>query len=142
MRVRIIARLADNQQSGLELDRAYRVYDGPDERGSVLVFDDTTTSFRWVTPAEYRETSDPLDRHDLVHIDQVRGGFTPICSCVWRWRHADPDPDPDEAARSHQAHQWHMQVNRWLLEGPADPQLLLADLERLRARRRGQEPER
>jgi hypothetical protein len=45
MTVVIIARVGGNQQSGLELDRAYRVYDGPDERGSVLVFDDTTTGF-------------------------------------------------------------------------------------------------
>jgi hypothetical protein len=138
MRVRIVARLGGNRRSGLELDRAYRVYAGPDEGDGVLVFDDNDTSFRWVTPGEYREVPDPLDRHDLVRIDQVPGGFTPVCLCVWRWRHADPDPD--EAARSHQAHQWHMQVNRWLLEAPADPQLL-AWIEQQRAHRR-QEPER
>jgi hypothetical protein len=141
MRVVIVARLGGNRQSGLELDRAYLVYAGPDPDGRVLVFDDHHTSFRWVTPGEYREVPDPLERHDLVAIQHGPGGWQPVCSCVWRWHRGWPDPD--EAARSHLAHQWHMQVNRWLLEGPADPQLLLADLERLRGRgHRNQEPER
>jgi hypothetical protein len=138
MRVRIVARLGGNQQSGLELDRAYCVHAGPDERGSVLVFDDTTTGFRWVTPAEYQETPDPLDRHDLVRIDHGLGGYAPICSCVWRWHRGRPDPD--EAARVHGAHQRHMATQRRLLTQPVPPPLL-AWIERLRAGRR-QEPER
>jgi hypothetical protein len=137
--VRIVVRLADDQQSGLEVDRAYRVHAGPDERGAVLVFDDTTTGFRWVAPAEYREVPDPLDRHDLVRIDHGPGGFAPVCSCVWRWRRGWPDPD--EAARAHGVHQRHMATQRRLLTQPAPPPLL-AWIEQLRARRRGQEPER
>jgi hypothetical protein len=138
MTVVIVARLDGNQQSGLELDRAYRVYAGPDPRGSVLVFDDTTTSFRWVTPAEYRETADPLDRHDLVAIQQRPGGWEPVCSCVWRWDRGWPDPD--EAGRVHGAHQRHMATQRRLLTQPAPP-ALLAWIQQLRNHRH-QEPER
>jgi hypothetical protein len=137
MRVRIVARLGDNQQSGLELDRAYRVHHGPDARGSVLVFDDTTTSFCWVTPAEYREIPDPLDRHDLVAIDHGPGGYQPICSCVWRWHRGWPDPD--QAAHLHGVHARHMATQRRLLTQPVPPPLL-AWIQQLRARR--QEPER
>ncbi len=139
MRVQIVARLGGNQQSGLELDRAYRVHAGPDERGGVLVFDDNASSFRWVTTAEYREVPDPLDRHDLVRIDRRSGGFEPICSCVWRWHRGLPDPD--EAARAHGAHQRHMHVQRRLLTQPVPPPLL-AWIEELRTRRHRQEPER
>lgn len=139
MRVVIIARHGSNQQSGLELDRAYSVYDGPDERGSVLVFDDTTTGFRWVTPAEYQEIPDPLERHDLVRVDQGSGGYQAICSCVWRWHRGWPDPD--EAARAHGAHQRHMATQRWLLTPPV-PSPLLAWIAQLRAHRHRQEPER
>jgi hypothetical protein len=138
MRVVIVARLGDNQQSGLELDRAYRVHHGPDPHGSVLVFDDTTTSFRWVTTGEYRETADPLDRHDLVAIQQGPGGYAPVCSCVWRWQRSWPDPD--EAAHAHGVHQRHMASQRRLLTQPVPPPLL-AWIEQLRAHRR-QEPER
>jgi hypothetical protein len=138
MRVRIIARLGGNQRSGLELDRAYRVYDGPDEHGRVLVFDDNDASFRWVTPGEYREVPDPLDRHDLVAIEQGPGGFTPGCSCVWRWQRGWPDPD--EAAHLHGVHQRHMATQRRLLTRPVPPPLL-AWIQQLRAHRR-QEPER
>jgi hypothetical protein len=139
MRVQIVARHGANQQSGLELERAYRVYAGPDQRGRVLVFDDTTTSFRWVTTAEYREVPDPLDRHNLVRIEQVPGGYAPICSCVWRWQRGWPDPD--EAAHLHGAHQRHMATQRRLLTQPVPPPLL-AWIEQLQAHRRDQEPER
>jgi hypothetical protein len=139
MRVQIIARLGGNQQSGLELDRAYRVHHGPDPHGWVLVFDEVTTSFRWVTPFEYREVPDPLDRHDLVAIDQGPGGWQPICSCVWRWQRGWPDPD--EAAHIHGVHQRHMATQRRLLTQPVPPRLL-AWVEQLRAHRRNQEPER
>ncbi len=139
MRVRIVACHGSNQQSGLEVERAYRVHHGPDERGRVLVFDDTTTSFRWVTTAEYWEVPDPLERHDLVRIDHGRGGWQPICSCVWRWHRGWPDPD--EAAHLHGVHQRHMHTQRRLLTQPVPPPLL-AWIERLRANRRGQEPER
>jgi hypothetical protein len=138
MTVVIITRLGGNQQSGLELDRAYRVYHGPDPRGSVLVFDDNTTSFRWVTPGEYRETADPLDRHDLVAIQQIPGGWEPVGSCVWRWQRGWPDPD--EAARAHGTHQRHMDTQRRLLTQPVPP-AVLAWIEQARARRH-QEPER
>jgi hypothetical protein len=137
VRVVIIARHGSNQQSGLELDRAYRVHAGPDERGAVLVFDDTTTGFRWVTTAEYREVPDPLERHDLVRIDHSPGGYQPICLCVWRWHRGWPDPD--DAAHVHAVHQRHMATQRRLLTQPVPP-LLLAWVQRLRARR--QEPER
>jgi hypothetical protein len=139
MRVVIVARLGGNRQSGLELDRAYRVDHGPDEHGRVLVFDDHDTSFRWVTPAEYREVPDPLDHHDLVRIDHSPGGFTPVCSCVWRWHRGRPDPD--EAAHLHRVHQRHMATQRRLLTQPIPPQLL-AWIQQLRAHRRRQEPER
>jgi len=139
VRVVIIARLGGNQQSGLELDRGYRVHAGPDERGAVLVFDDNTTGFRWVIPGEFREIPDPLDRHDLVRIDQGLDGYAPICSCVWRWDRGWPDPD--EAARVHGAHQRHMATQRRLLTQPVSPPLL-AWVEQLRARRHRQEPER
>jgi hypothetical protein len=138
MRVVIVARLGGNQRSGLELDRAYRVHAGPDPHGRVLVFDDATTSFRWVTPAEYREVPDPLDRHDLVRIQQGPGGWQPICACVWRWHRGWPDPD--EAAHLHGVHQRHMASQRRLLTQPV-PLLRLAWIEQLRARRH-QEPER
>jgi hypothetical protein len=138
MRVRIIARLGGNRRSGLELERAYRVHAGPDPGGRVLVFDDLDTSFRWVTPAEYREVPDPLDRHDLVRIDQGPGGWQPVCSCVWGWGRGWPDPD--EAAHLHDVHQRHMASQRRLLTQPVPPPLL-AWLEQLRAHRR-QEPER
>jgi hypothetical protein len=137
MRVVIVARRGGNRQSGLELDRAYRVHTGPDERGRVLVFDDNHTSFRWVTTAEYREIPDPLDRHDLVAIQQGLGGYAPVCSCVWRWHRSWPDPD--EAAHAHGVHQRHMASQRHLLTQPVPPPLL-AWVEQLRARR--QEPER
>jgi len=136
MRIVIVARLGGNQQSGLELDRAYRVYDGPDEHGAVLVFDDNTTGFRWVTTAEYQEIPDPLDRHDLVRIDHGPGGYAPICSCVWRWHRRWPDPD--EAARIHGAHQRQMATQRRLLTQPVPPRLL-AWIEQLRARRQESE---
>jgi hypothetical protein len=139
MRVLIIARLGGNQQSGLELDRAYRVHAGPDERGRVLVFDEVTTGFRWITPAEYQEIPDPLDRHDLVRIDHGPGGWQPICSCVWRWQRGWPDPD--EAAHIHGVHQRHMATQRRLLTQPTPPQLL-AWIEQLRAHCHRQEPER
>jgi hypothetical protein len=139
MRVVILIRLGGNQRSGLELDRAYRVYAGPDPGGRVLVFDDHHTSFRRVTPAEYREVPDPLDRHDLVRIDHGPGGWRPVCSCVWRrgrgW------PDPDEAAHAHGVHQRQMATQRRLLAQPVPPPLL-AWLEQLRAHRPRQEPER
>ncbi len=138
MRVVLVARLGGNQQPGLELDRAYRVHAGSDERGAVLVFDDGSTSFRWVTTAEYMEVPDPLERHDLVRIDHEPGGFAPVCSCVWRWHRGWPDPD--EAARTHDAHQRHMATQRRLLTQPVPPSLL-AWIEQLRARRH-QEPER
>ena len=137
MRVQIVARLGANQQSGLELDRAYRVYAGPDERGRVLVFDEVTTGFRWVTPAEYQEIPDPLERHDLVRIDHGPGGYAPICSCVWRWQRGWPDPD--EAAHLHGVHQRHMATQRHLLTQPVPPPLL-AWIQQLHTRR--QEPER
>jgi hypothetical protein len=137
MRVVIIACHGSNQQSGLELDRAYRVHAGPDPHGRVLVFDDT--SFRWVTPGEYREIADPVDRHDLLRIDHGPGGFQPVCSCVWRWHRGWPDPD--EAAHIHGVHQRHMATQRRLLTQPVPPPLL-AWMEQLRARRRLQEPER
>ncbi len=138
MRVVIIARLGGNQQSGLELDRAYRVHHSPNPHGRVLVFDEVTTSFRWVTPAEYREVPDPLDRHDLVRIDHGPGGYAPVRSCVWRWHRGWPDPD--EAAHFHGVHQRHMATQRRLLTQPVPPPLP-AWIERLRARR-NQEPER
>jgi len=138
MRVRIVARLGGNRQSGLELDRAYRVHAGPDPRGTVLVYDDNDASFRWVTPAEYREVPDPLERHDLVHIQQGPGGYQPVCSCVWRWHRGWPDPD--EAAHLHGVHQRHMATQRRLLTQPVPPPLL-AWIEQLRAHRR-REPER
>jgi hypothetical protein len=139
MRVVIVARHGANQQSGLELERAYRVYDGPDQHGRVLVFDEVTTGFRWVTTAEYREVPDPLDRHDLVAIDQGPGGYAPVCSCVWRWHRGWPDPD--EAAHLHGVHQRHMASQRRLLTQPVPPPLL-AWIEQLRANRRRQEQER
>jgi hypothetical protein len=139
MRVQIIARLGGNQQSGLELDRAYRVHHGPDPHGWVLVFDEVTTGFRWVTPFEYREVPDPLDRHALVAIDQGPVGYAPVCSCVWRWHRGWPDPD--EAAHIHGVHQRHMATQRRLLTQPVPPRLL-AWVEQLRAHRRNQEPER
>ncbi len=138
MRVVLVALGGSNQRLGLELDRAYRVHVGPDERGSVLVFDDTTTSFRWVTTAEYREVPDPLDRHDLVRIEQGPGGWQPICSCVWRWQRGWPDPD--QAAHLHGVHQRHMATQRRLLTQPIPPPLL-AWVQQLRAHRRRQEPE-
>jgi hypothetical protein len=138
MRVVIVAGLGANQQSGLEKERAYRVYAGPNEQGSVLVFDDNDTCFRWVTPVEYREVPDPLDRHDLVRIDHGPGGYAPVCSCVWRWHRSWPDPD--EAARVHGVHQRQMASQRRLLTRPVPPPLL-AWIEQLQARRR-QEPER
>jgi hypothetical protein len=138
MRVRITSRLGGNQQSGLELDRAYRVHAGPDPSGRVLVFDDHDTSFRWVSPGEYREVPDPLERHDLVRIDHGSGGWQPVCSCVWRWQRGWPDPD--EAAHLHGVHQRHMATQRRLLTQLVPPPLL-AWLEQLRAHRR-QEPER
>jgi hypothetical protein len=138
MRVVIIACHGSNQQSGLELDRAYRVHAGPDPHGRVLVFDDT--SFRWVTPGEYREIADPLDRHDLLRIDHGPDGFAPVCSCVWRWHRGWPDPD--EAAHIHGVHQRHMATQRRLLTQPVPPPLL-AWIEHLRTHRRHrQEPER
>ena len=139
MRVVILARHGPNEQSGLELDRAYRVHVGPDARGRVLVFDEVTTSFRWVTPAEYREIPDPLDRHDLVRIDHGPGGWQPVCSCVWRWHRGWPDPD--QAAHLHGVHARHMATQRRLLTQPVPPPLL-AGIEQLRARHRNQEPER
>jgi hypothetical protein len=139
MRVVIIARLGGNQRSGLELDRAYRVHHGPDPHSSVLVFDDNDTSFRWVTPSEYREVPDPLDRHDLVAIDHGPAGYTPVCSCVGRWHRTWPDPD--QAAHLHGVHQRHMATQRRLLTQPVPPPLL-AWIEQLRARRDRQEPER
>jgi hypothetical protein len=139
MRVVIIARLGGNQRSGLELDRAYRVHHGPDPHGSVLVFDDNDTSFRWVTPSEYREVPDPLDRHDLVAIDHGPAGYTPVCSCVGRWHRTWPDPD--QAAHLHGVHQRHMATQRRLLTQPVPPPLL-AWIQQLRARRDRQEPER
>jgi hypothetical protein len=139
MRVVIIARLGGNQRSGLELDRAYRVHHGPDPHGSVLVFDDNDTSFRWVTPSEYREVPDPLDRHDLVAIDHGPAGYTPVCSCVGRWHRTWPDPD--QAAHLHGVHQRHMATQRRLLTQPVPPPLL-AWIEQLRARHDRQEPER
>jgi hypothetical protein len=104
----------------------------------VLVFDDHTTSFRWVTPAEYREVPDPLDRHDLVAIDHGPGGYQPICSCVWRWHRGWPDPD--QATHLHGVHQRHMATQRRLLTQLVPPPLP-AWIQRLRARR-NQEPER
>jgi hypothetical protein len=139
MRVAIVARLGGNQQSGLELDRAYHVHAGPDPDDRVLVFDDTTTGFHWVTTAEYREVPDPLDRHDLVRIDHGPAGYAPVCSCVWRWQRGWPDPD--EAAHAHGVHQRHMATQRRLLTQPIPPPLL-AWVEQLRAHRRRQEPER
>ena len=139
MRVVIVARLGGNQQSGLELDRAYRVHAGPDPHDRVLVFDEVTTSFRWVTTAEYREVPDQLDRHGLVAIDHGPAGYAPVCSCVWRWQRGWPDPD--EAARVQGVHQRHMHVQRRLLTQPVPPPLL-AWIEQLRARRRNQESER
>jgi hypothetical protein len=138
MRVVIVVRHGSKQQSGPELDRAYRVHDGPDERGRVLVFDDTT-GFHWVTPAEYQEVADPLDRHDLIRIDHGPSGYTPICSCVWRWHRGWPDPD--EAAHLHGVHQRHMATQRRLLTQPVPPPLL-AWIEQLRTRRHRKEPER
>jgi hypothetical protein len=138
MEVVIIARLGANQQSGLELDRGDRVHAGPNPHGAVLVFDDHTTGFRWVTPGEYRETADPLDRHDLVAIQHGPDGFAPVCSCGWRWGRGWPDPD--EAARAHGAHQRHMATHRRRLTQPVPPPLL-AWIQQLRADRR-QEPER
>jgi hypothetical protein len=138
MRVVIVARQGSNQLSGLELDRAYRVYAGPDEHGRVLVFDDNDTSFRWVTSGEYREVPDPLDRHDLVRIQQGPGGWQPVCSCVWRWQRGLPNPD--EAAHLHGVHQRHMATQRRLLTQAVPP--LLAWIEQLRTHRRGQKPER
>jgi hypothetical protein len=139
MRVRITARLGGNQHSGLELDRAYRVYAGPDPDGRVLVFDDNDSSFRWMTPGEYREVPDPLDRHDLLRIDHGPGGWRPVCSCVWRWQRTWPDPD--EAAHAHGVHQQHMASQRRLLTQPVPPPLL-AWIQQLRTHRRRQEPER
>jgi hypothetical protein len=139
MRVVIVARLGGNQRSGLELDRADRVHAGPDPHDRVLVFDEVTTGFRWVTPAEYRDIPDPLDRHDLVRIQQGPGGYQPICSCMWRWHRGWPDPD--EAAHMHRVHQRHMNLQRRLLIQPVPPPLL-AWIQQLRARRRNQEPER
>ena len=138
MRVAIVARRGGNRQSGLELDRAYRVYAGPDPGGRVLVLDDNDASFRWVTTAEYREVSDPLERHDLVRIDHGPAGYSPVCSCVWRWQRGWPDPD--EAAHIHGVHQRHMATQRRLLTQPIPPQLL-AWVEQMRAHWR-QEPER
>ena len=137
MRVVIVARLGGNRQSGLELDRAYLAHAGPDPDGRVLVFDDHHTSFRWVTPAEYREVPDPLERHDLVAIQRGPGGWQPVCSCVWRWGRGWPDPD--QAAHLHAVHQRHMATQRRLLTQPIPPPLL-AWIQQLRARR--QEPER
>jgi hypothetical protein len=139
MRVRIVARLAGNAGSGLELDRAYAVHQGPDPDGGLLVFDDNTHSFRTVTPAEYREVPDPLEPHELVGIDQEPGGYRAVCTCVWRWYH--PVADPDEAAHTHQAHQRHMDHQRRLLTMPVHP-LLQEWINDLWERRRGQEPER
>jgi hypothetical protein len=138
MRVVIVARVGGNRRSGLELDRAYRVYAGPDERGAVLVFDDHDASFRWVTPGEYREIPDPPDRHDLVAIDHGPDGYAPVCSCVWRWGRGWSEPD--EAAHAHGVHQRHMATQRRLLTQPVPPRLL-AWVEQRRAGRR-QEPER
>jgi hypothetical protein len=139
MRVLIIARLGGNRRSGLALDRAYRVHAGPDPGGRVLVFDDHDTCFRWVSPGEYREVPDPLERHDLVRIDHGSGGWQPVCSCVWRWGRGWPDPD--EAAHLHGVHQRHMATQRRLLTQPVPPPLL-AWLEQLRAHRHREEPER
>jgi hypothetical protein len=75
MRVKLISRLGDTQQSGLELDRHYAVHVGPDPQGTVVVFDDHTTSFCPLTRAEYREVPDPLEPHDLLRVDQEPGGY-------------------------------------------------------------------
>ena len=139
MRVTLLARLGDNQQSGLEVDRNYAVHAGPDLDGRVLVFDDHTSSFRTVSAAEYREVSNPLEPHDLVRIDQDEGGYRAVCSCVWRpWK---PAADPDEAAHLHRAHLGHMDLQERLLTMAVHP-LVLEWINDLRARQRRQEPER
>jgi hypothetical protein len=139
VRVKLIARLGDTQQSGLEVDRTYAVHAGPDVEGRVWVFDDHTTSFRTVCSAEYREVPDPLEPHDLVRIDQDPGGYRAVCACVWRpWQ---PAADPDAAAHRHRAHLWHMDLQERLLTMAVHP-LLVAWINDLRARQRRQEPER
>jgi hypothetical protein len=140
MRVKLTARLGDNQQSGLEMDRSYAVHSGPDEQGRVWVFDDNTDSFRTVGPAEYREIPDPLEPHDLVRIDQQPGGYGAVCTCVWR--HWEPVGDPDEAAHAHKLHLGRMAIDRHHLTTPVHP-LLQEWINDLRSRRRHrQEPER
>ena len=139
MRVTLIARLGDTQRSGLEVDRTYAVHAGPDLDGRVLVFDDHTHSFRTVSSAEYREVPDPLEPHDLVRIDQQPGGYRAVCACVWRpW---NPATDPDQAAHLHRAHLRHMDLQERLLTMAVHP-LLVEWINHLRARQRGQEPER
>jgi hypothetical protein len=140
MRVKVTARHGDNQHSGLEVDRNYAVHAGPDPEGRVLVFDDHTTSFRTVTPAEYREVPDPLEPHDLLRIDQDEGGYRAVCTCVWQpWTSA---ADPDAAVQRHRGHLWHMDIQERLLTMPVHP-LLVAWINDLQERqRRRQEPER
>jgi hypothetical protein len=139
VRVKLIARLGDTQQSGLEVDRNYAVHAGPDPDGRVLVFDDHTHSFRPLGPAEYREVPDPLEPHDLVRIDQDPGGYRAVCACVWRpW---EPAADPDAAAHLHRAHLRHMDIQERLLTMAVHP-LLLEWINDLQARQRRQEPER
>jgi hypothetical protein len=139
MRVRLIARLGDNQQLGLELDRHYPVHWGPDPEGRVLVFDDHTNCFAPLTPAEYREVPDPLEPHDLLRIDQDQGGYRAVCTCVWRpWQ---PVADPDQAVGVHRRHLRHMELDRHHLTTVVHPRLQ-AWINDLQGRDRHQEPER
>jgi hypothetical protein len=139
MRVKLTARLGDNQQSGLELDRSYAVHSGPDPQGRLWVFDDHTDSFRTVGPGEYREVPDPLEPHDLLRIARQPDGYWAVCTCVWR--HWQPVADPDEAAHSHQRHLRHMAIDRQHLTTPVHP-LLQQWINERRERQPRQEPER
>jgi hypothetical protein len=124
MMVRLLARLGANRRSGLKVDRAYRVYDGADGDGRVLVLDDDSdpATPRWITPVEYEEVPDPFDPHDLVRLQpRPGGGWEAICSCPFRWHL--PEADPDEAAHGHGLHHRHMHAQRVLAAQLLDPDL-------------------
>jgi hypothetical protein len=139
MRVKLIARLGDTQQSGLELDRHYAVHAGPDPQGTVLVYDDHTTSFCPLTRAEYREVPDPLEPHDLLGVDQEPGGYRAVCTYVWHpWQ---PAADPDAAVAVHRRHLRQMELDGHHLTTVVHPRLQ-EWINDLPGRRGRQEPER
>jgi hypothetical protein len=68
MRVKLTARLGDNQQSGLEMNRSYAIQESPDEQGRLLVFDDNTGSFHtvgWPSTRRSRISASNLDLEEV-----------------------------------------------------------------------------